>query len=106
MYVKNENGNRVTYFRSEKSDELSTAKMFVGTVSEGVPTGKDKDGKTIYTYEYWTARFVGEALEKAKTLDNKTFINLVEFSVHNPYDKEKKRNFPYLLVSKFEVVNK
>lgn len=104
MYVKNERGNKVTYFKSEKADELSTEKMFVGTVSDGVPSGKDKDGKTTYSYEYWTTRFVGEALEKAKALENKTHINLVEFSVHNPYNKEKKQNFPYLLVTKFEVV--
>ena len=106
MYVRNEKGNRVTYFKSEKAEELSTAKMFVGKVSEGVPSGKDANGKTTYEYEWWTARFVGEAREKALTLEDKTPINLIEFSAHNPYNKEKKQSFPYLLVTKFEVLEK
>ena len=77
MYVKSEKGNYVTFF-------------------------KDENGKPVYEFESWNARFVGKALEKAKKLESKTRIRLTEWNVHNPYDKERKKNYPYILVMDFD----
>lgn len=82
----------------------STDKMIQGRISESVKTGrKDAEGKDIYEFESWNARFVGNACEKAKNLPDKSKITLTAWAARNPYNKEKKRSYPYLLVMDFEV---
>lgn len=82
----------------------STDKMIQGRISESVKTGrKDAEGKDIYEFESWPARFVGNACEKAKYLADKSKITLTVWAARNPYSKEKKRSYPYLLVVDFEV---
>lgn len=79
-------------------------KMVSGRVSEAIKTvRKDAEGKDIYEFETWNARFVGKAYEKAVTLADKSKITLTQWSARNPYIKEKKRSYPYLLVMDFEV---
>ena len=81
----------------------STDKMIQARVSISEKSGK-KDGKDVYEYESWPARFVGNACEKAKNLPDKSKITLTAWAARNPYNKEKKRSYPYLLVMDFEVV--
>ena len=82
----------------------STDKMIQARISESVKTGrKDAEGKDIYEFESWNARFVGNACEKAKNLADKSKITLTAWAARNPYSKEKKRSYPYLLVMDFEV---
>lgn len=82
----------------------STDKMVQGRISESVKTGrKDAEGKDIYEFESWNARFVGNACEKAANLPDKSKITLTAWAARNPYNKEKKRSYPYLLVMDFEV---
>lgn len=82
----------------------NTDKMIQGRVSESVKTGRrGEDGKDIYEFESWDARFVGNACEKAKNLPDKSKITLTAWAARNPYNKEKKRSYPYLLVMDFEV---
>lgn len=82
----------------------NTDKMIQGRISESVKTGrKDDAGKDIYEFESWNARFVGKACEKAKSLPDKSKITLTAWAARNPYSKEKKRSYPYLLVMDFEV---
>ena len=108
MYAKMEQGNRVNFFIIKGEDGTPTEqkheKVFYGRISEPINTNeKGEDGKDIYEYETWDARFVGRALEKAKGLADKTRITLKEWSARNPYNKEKKRSYPYLLVMDFDI---
>jgi len=100
VYAKN--NNRVTYFCDTNAKH--TEKVFYGRVSESIKTTKtDADGKAIYEYESWNARFVGNALEKAKGLQDGQRITLNEWAAHCPYDKTAKRPFPYLMVMDFSI---
>ena len=100
MYAKS--NNYVTFFKDEKNE--NTEKLVYGRVSESIKTGRQgAGGKDEYEYESWNARFVGKAYDKAKELADKTFIKLTEWSVRNPYVKEKKRSYPYILVMDFEI---
>ena len=103
MYAKT-NVN-VTFFKDERNE--NTDKVAYGRVSESIKTGnKDADGKDVYEYENWYARFVGKAREKFEKLEDKTRITLIEWAARNPYSEEKKRSFPYLLVMDFEINEK
>lgn len=103
MYAKN--NNFVTYFAEEKAPH--TDKVFYGRVSEAIKLtdeqiAKNGDGNK-YLFESWSARFVGKAKEKAQALENKTSIKLTEWNARCPYDKEKKKANPYLLIIDFEI---
>lgn len=102
MYSKN--GVFVTYFVDEGAK--NTDKLFNGRVSEAIKVGTLENGKPKYEFESWNARFVGKAYEKAKKLQNMTGIKLTEWSARNPYSKESKKNYPYLMVTDFEIVEK
>ncbi|MDD3946255.1 MAG: hypothetical protein PHI19_00250 [Clostridia bacterium] len=102
MYSKSENGNYVTYF--EVKDAKNTDKVFHGRVSESIKGKPKEDGKHEWTFETWSARFVGGAYEKAKMLSDKASIRLTEYNVRKPYSKEKKSSYPYILIMDFEVV--
>lgn len=100
MYTKN--NNNVIFFHDPNGK--NTEKMFCARVSESINTGrKDANGKAVYEYENWPARFIGKAKEKAEKLADKTPITLTEWAARNPYNKEKGRSFPYLLVMDLEV---
>lgn len=62
---------------------------------------KKQDG--TYENETWTARFVGAAKDLVATLPEKTRLK-VSGNVHNGYNKEKGVNYPYLFITKAEVV--
>ena len=94
MYAKN--NNYVNYFVEDGAKH--TDKVFYGRVSETI---KAPDGTK--TYESWNARFVGKAREKALNLADKTNIMLTEWNARCPYDKEKKKVFPYIMVMDFEI---
>lgn len=99
MYSKS--NNKATFFTSKLEN---SEKVTNGRVSVPVNTGrKDKDGKDIWAYESWNARFVGKAREKALALTDKAKITLTEWASHPGYDKEKKQCYPYLMVMDFEV---
>lgn len=68
------NNNYVTYFVEEEAK--NTDKVFYGRVSEAIKVGEE-NGKNKYEFESWNAR--------------------------NPYSKEHKRNYPYLLIMDFEI---
>ena len=100
MYAKNK--NYVTFYTD--SYNQNTEKVTFGRVSEAINTGKKgEDGKDIFEFENWDARFVGKAREKALTLTDKTRITLTEWSARNPYNKEKKRSYPYMMIMDFEI---
>lgn len=104
MYAKND--NYVTYFKEESAPH--TEKLIYGKVSEAIKLtdeqiAKNGDGNK-YIFESWSARFVGKAKEKIQKLENKTSIKLTEWNARCPYDKEKKRSNPYLLILDFEIV--
>ena len=62
---------------------------------------KKQDG--TYANESWTARFVGKAKAVVDTLPEKTRVKITG-NVHTGYDKEKKVNYPYVLVTVCEVL--
>ena len=100
MYSKTP--NHVTFFADTHNEH--TEKVTYGRVSEAFDTGKkDAEGKSIFEFETTNARFVGKAREKALALKDKTKITLTEWSARNPYNKETKRSYPYLMVMDFEV---
>lgn len=94
--------NHATFWQSEKLKERSTDKCIYGRVSSRVKDDKAEGG---YSYETWNVRIVGKGAVKAKEigLSDKTNITLTEWSCHCPYDKEKDKVFPYLLISQFEL---
>ncbi len=95
--------NKGTFFQTEKAKEISTDKCVIGNFSQRVKDAREENG---YTYENWNIRLVGVACGKAiaGNLSDKTFIELTKWSVHNPYNKEKERNEPYILVTDFNIV--
>lgn len=92
----------VNYFEDDRKEH--TEKAFYGRVSEAIKTGVE-NGKNTYNFESWQARFVGAARAKAANLCNKQAIVLLEWNCRNPYDKERKKNFPYVLITDFEIEN-
>ena len=101
MYAKND--NTVYFFTNPNA--ANTDKVTYGRISEAVKTGrKDAEGKDIWEFESWRALFVGKAREKALALTDKAKIKLTEWSARCPYNKEKKRAYPYLMVMDFEIV--
>lgn len=103
MYAKN--NNYVTFFVDNHNE--NTDKVVYGRISEAIKTGKkDENGKDVFEYENWNARFVGKAREKAAALADKTAITLTEWSARCSYNKEKKMSYPYLMVMDFEIREK
>lgn len=91
----------VTYYVDEGKE--NSEKAFFGRVSEAIKTAVE-NGKQTYNFESWNARFVGKARAKAEQLSNKQRIILTEWTCRNPYDKERNKNYPYVMISDFEVV--
>jgi len=103
MFSKTE--NKVNFFIDEKA--VQKEKVFYGKISVPIKTGeKDVKGRDKYTYETWLARFTGKALEKAKTLSNKTRITLKVWNARNPYSEEQEKSFPYIMVTDFDLTEK
>lgn len=101
MYARND--NTVYFFTNPNAS--NTDKVTYGRISEAVKTGrKDAEGKDIWEFESWRALFVGKAREKALALSDKVKIKLTEWSARCPYNKEKKRAYPYLMVMDLEIV--
>ena len=103
MFVSNANVIMM-YFKDEKGFEKNTDKVIYGRLSESQE--KFENGSKVegaYTYESWNARFVGDAKKAVENLDDKSIVTLKSFDVRQPYDKEKNKSYPYVLVSKLEV---
>lgn len=103
MFVSNANVIMM-YFKDEKAIEKNTDKVIYGRLSESqdkYENGVKVEGK--YSYESWNARFVGDAKKVVETLDDKSVVTIKSFDVRQPYDKEKNKSYPYVLVSKLEV---
>ena len=72
-------------------------------IQANLSTGKkNKDG--TYTNMSWRTRFVGNAKGKAKALQDKDKIEIVNGLVENTYDKEKKTTYVNVTVFEFEVM--
>ena len=102
MFVSNANVIMM-YFKDEKAIERNTEKVIYGRLSEShdkFENGAKVEGE--YSYESWNARFVGDAKKVIETLDDKSVVTLKSFEVRQPYDKEKKQSYPYVLVTKLE----
>lgn len=95
--------NIVTFFIDENAKH--TAKTYFGKISEAIKSSEE-DEKSKYDFEIWYARFVGDAFEKAKTLSDKASIKLTKFSIRNPFNKDKGRSYPHLIIFDFEVYEK
>ena len=92
LYIQNQ---YVTMFDSNlKGSDKVTIKNL--STSE-----RKQDG--TYENESWTGRFVGKAKALVDTLPAKTRIKITG-NVHPGYDKESKRNYPYVLVTGAEVL--
>lgn len=69
-------------------------------------TTGDKQQDGTYKNSYWTAVFVGAALDKAKTLTDKDRIHVTKAKITNelytPKDSDKKRTWLQLTVFDFE----
>lgn len=98
MYA--EHRNYVRFFHVEKE---ATEKVFYGRLSESFKVGKDDNGKNKYEFENWDARFVGAAKDKAEKLTDGQSIILTKWVARCPYNKDRKRPYPYLLVIDFEI---
>lgn len=94
MYA--EHKNYVNFFAV---DTPGTEKVFYGRLSESIKK-QDGDG---YDFETWNARFVGVAKDKAQGLKDGSRIVLTKWTARCPYDKEKKRSYPYIMVMDFEI---
>ena len=104
-----ENRNYMTYFVEKEEEGASakftpTDKVFYGKLSESIKVGEE-NGKNKYEFETWNARFVSAAREKVEKLADKTSIVLTKWAVRNPYNKQKKRSYPYIMVMDFEVAS-
>ena len=112
MYAKNTK-NYVNFFHTNGVVEDSE-KVAYGRVSESFRrNGADgqpllQDGKHVYEYETWNARFVGKAKHKfdLSPLKDKDSIILTEWAAHVQYNKELKQSYPYLLIMDYEVNEK
>jgi len=65
-----------------------------------VSEGKDKDGKTVYSY--WNAHFTGKAKEAASSLPEKSSIKFKGY-VKKFYNKETKKEYNYLQIYEYEL---
>lgn len=99
MYAKH--NNHVTFFTDEYKE--NTDKVIYGRINEAIKIGKDENNEDIYEYQNWSARFVGKAYKKAKTLTDKTPITITEWGVYCPYNKNQKKVYPYIMVMNFEI---
>ena len=97
MYA--EHKNYVSFFHS---DTPGTEKVTYGRLSEAFKV-TDAQGHEGYEYETWNARFVGVAKDKVAGLKDASRIVLTKWSARCPYNKEKKRSFPYIMVMDFEL---
>lgn len=100
--------NKVTFFISEEQRSKSTDKCVYATVSEAV---KDDRAERGIRYDNWNARFVGNAVEKAKTLADKSFIEVTKWNTANEYvrpaeGEDKGHKVVYMLVYDFNIVDK
>lgn len=94
--------NRVTFFKD--TARTNTDKIVYGRVSEAIKSqNTNPDGSPIYEYESWPVRFCGGAYNKALALNDKDKIVLTQWSARNPYNKETKKGFTYLMVTDFEM---
>lgn len=64
---------------------------------------KNQDGS--YTNMYWKARFVGEAYEPAKVLEDKDKIQILRGAVENKFDKEKDKLYVTVVIFRFKKIN-
>ena len=96
--VYSETKIRVRYFKSERQE-----KSYYGKVSETIRVGEEQ-GKPVYAYETWDAWFWGDAKEKFSQLKNKQSIVLTKWACRVTYDKEKKRQYPYMVILDFEIL--
>lgn len=111
MFIKFEDrtqGKRFTFFKQGRvingESVNNTDKCVFGTLSEGIKTGEN-NGKPIYVNDYWNVTFCGKAYEEALLLNDKDRISVVEMNVRNVYVKEKKKSYPQIMVTDFDVIS-
>lgn len=66
-------------------------------------TGKKNQDDT-YTNMTWRARFVGNAFEKAKELQDKDRIEIINGAVENTYDKENEKLYVNVVIFDFNKI--
>ena len=100
MFVNNLN-KTVMFFGD--STASNTEKVLYGRISESIK--KYENGQVVegqYDYESWNVRFCGKARKLAEDLKDKDIITIHQADFRNPYNKEKKKTYPYILVMSFE----
>lgn len=61
-----------------------------------------KNSDNTYTNMYWKARFVGNAYEKAKALENKDKIEIANGIIENNFNKDTQKLWVTVTVFEFE----
>lgn len=102
MYIDNANVH-ATLFRNEDDKKKDSEKTIYGTLSVSVKVGEE-NGKNKYESDYYKAYFVGGALDKAKTLENKQRIKLNKMTIRNRYIEEKGKNYVSVTIYDFEIL--
>lgn len=69
-------------------------------------SSSEKVNENEYANSNWYGRFVGQAFDKAKSLNQGQRICIVKGVVKNKYVKEKSRAYTSVTIFDFEIVNK
>lgn len=88
---------KATVFKPEVMKNRNNTVKGIISVCEG------KNQNEEYIYSNWITLFVGDAFEKAKSLNNKDHIIITSGKVTNEYNKEKKRAYYTLVVFDYEM---
>ena len=88
-------GKYITVFQVEVKENYVQANISTGK--------KNKDGS--YAFMSWKARFVGNAKEKAESLQDKDKIEITNGLIENTYDKEKKVLWVNVVVFNFDLMD-
>lgn len=99
MYIENAKVH-ATFFKNDAKD---TDKTISGSLSVSVKVG-ETDGKDEYENDYYKVYFVGNAYEKAKSLEDKQRVVLNKMRIRNRYVKEKGKNYVSITVFDFELM--
>ena len=85
--------------------ELKESERRKNTIDANVSSSRkttNANGEETWEYMSWKARFVGQAYEKAKTLQDKDRIILKNAAIENNYVKDTQKLWVTLVVFDFE----
>lgn len=102
LFINDNQENRTSYkyrgtvYQVQKEEKYVDANL---STSERVT----ENGQVTYKNSSWPARFVGNALEKAKEMSDRDNIAITQFKLENVFVKEKGKNYLRMVV--FEMVS-